>query len=186
MTLTLTSLDNPQIFVTCLSAYNSGYHHGIWLDATLNPEDLHQQVKQMLCASPLAHCDACEEFAITSFENFQGVDMGEYDPLDYVSALANALEEYGAAFALYFQCLGFSDVENAIIAFQDCYVGCFNSAEDYAEHYYEETGILEAIEKAGLDSFYINWQAIARDWECSGDFLFLQESTNEIHVFTNR
>ena len=31
--------------------------------------------------------------------------------------------------------------------------------------------------------FYIDWQAMARDWEMSGDLFTVQTAHDEIHVF---
>jgi len=139
----------------------------------------------MLSTSPVADTEACEDWAIHDYQNFAGITLHEYESIDYVSALANAIEEHGQPFALYIDHLGFDDIEEAVTAFEDNYSGSFESIEDYAQDYYEQTGQLEAIENAGLNSFYINWKTIAHDWECSGDLIFLEESHNEIHVFYN-
>jgi antirestriction protein len=98
--------------------------------------------------------------------------------------LASAIAEHGKPFALYVDYFGFDDIERALIDFEDNYYGCFKSREDYAIDYYEQTGQLEKIELAGLDSFYIDWSKIAHDWEYGGDILFLKESYEMIHVFS--
>jgi antirestriction protein len=141
----------------------------------------------MLSLSPVSHrvLETCEEYAIHAFEGFEGITLHEYESIDRVFALAQAIEEHGKPFALYFDYLGLEDVEKAISAFEEHYYGCFKSREDYAIDYYEQTGQLEKIEQAGLDSFYIDWSKIAHDWECSGDLLFLEESYEMIHVFSN-
>lgn len=179
------SLDTPKIYVTCLSAYNNGYLHGSWIDANQDPDDIHTEINHMLSTSPVADSEACEEYAIHDFENFDGVEINEYDSIEYISALALAIEEYGTPFSLYIEHLGYDDIEQAISDFQDNYSGCFESIEDYAQDYYQQTGQLETIEQAGLNSYYIDWSKIAHDWQCSGDLLFLEESYNEIHVFFN-
>jgi antirestriction protein len=178
-------LNTPQIYCSCLAAYNSGYLHGTSIDATQDPEGIYQEIQQMLSISPVADTEACEDWAIHDYQGFMSITLHEYESIERVSALAQAIEEHGQAIALYINYLGFDDIEEAVTAFQDNYCGCFESAEDYAQDYYEQTGQLQAIEEAGLNSFYINWKAIAHDWECSGDFLFLEESGNEIHTFHN-
>ena len=178
-------LDTPQIYCACLSSYNAGFLHGCFIDATQDPEDIREEIDRMLSSSPIANVEACEEFAIHDYQNFAGVNLHEYQSIDYVSALANAIEEHGKPFALYINYFSFDDIEFALSSFEENYCGCFESIEDYAKDYYEQTGQLDAIVKAGLNSYYINWKSIAHDWQCSGDFLFLEESYNEIHVFYN-
>ena len=177
------NLDTPKIYVACLSAYNSGYLRSVYIDATLEPEEIREEIQTMLSNSPVAHLEICEEFAIHDFEGFEGVKIHEYESIDRVCQIAKAIDEHGKPFALYLDYLGFDDLEEAIASFEDNYCGCFDSIEDYVQDYYEQTGQLEAIENAGLNSFCINWKAIAHDWDCSGDFLFLEESADEIHVF---
>lgn len=175
----------PQIYVACLAAYNSGFLHGCFIDATQDPEDIRQEIQEMLVLSPVADTEACQDFAIHDYQNFAGIRLDEYESIEHVSALAQAQSEHGKPFAIYIDYLGIDDVEEAVAAFQDNYCGCFDSVEDYARDYYEQTGQLKAIEKAGLNSYYVNWASIAHDWECSGDLLFLNESHDQIHVFYN-
>jgi len=178
-------LDTPQIYVACLASYNSAILFGCFIDATQDPEDIREEIQEMLSNSPVADTEACEDWAIHDYQGFMGISLHEYESLDYVSALAQAIEEHGKPFALYIDHLGFDDVEEAISSFEDNYCGCFESIEDYAQDYYEQTGQLEAIENAGLNSYYINWKSIAHDWECNSDLIFLEESHNEVHVFYN-
>jgi antirestriction protein len=181
---TTIELNTPQIYVACLSAYNSGFLHGLWIDATQDPEAIRDDLQFMLSLSPVSHLETCEEYAIHAFEGFEGITLDEYESIERVSALAQAIEEHGKPFALYVDYFGFDDIDRALIDFEDHYHGCFKSREDYAESYYEESGMISAIELAGLNSFYIDWIKIAHDWECSGDILFLEESYEMIHVFS--
>lgn len=59
----------PRIYVADLAAYNSGYLHGVWIDATLDASDIQDQVNAMLEQSPVG--DA-EEYAI------HGMTVGSY------------------------------------------------------------------------------------------------------------
>ena len=38
-------LDIPRIYVSCLAAYNSGYLHGMWIDATQDPDDIYDDIE---------------------------------------------------------------------------------------------------------------------------------------------
>lgn len=42
-----------QIYVACLSAYNNGYLHGAWIDATQDENDILTEIQTMLAASPV-------------------------------------------------------------------------------------------------------------------------------------
>ena len=179
------SLNTPKIYVACLSSYNLVYLHGSFIDATQEPEDIRDEIQYMLSLSPVADLEACEDYAIHDFEGFEGINLHEHESIDYVSALAQALEIHGKAFALYVDYLGLDNIAQALTDFEDKYCGCYESAEDYARDFYEQTGQLDTIEQAGLNSFYINWKAIAHDWQCNGDYLFLDESLDKIHVFYN-
>lgn len=44
------------------------------------------------------------------------------------------------------------------------------SMKDYAEQYLEDSGILDAVEKAGLNPYYVDVEAFARDMEINGGF----------------
>jgi len=56
-----------RIYIADLAAYNNGILHGIWVDATLDIDDIWQQIKDMLKQSPV---DDAEEIAIHDYEGF--------------------------------------------------------------------------------------------------------------------
>lgn len=45
----------PRIYVASLGDYNAGTLHGLWLQADQDPDDLHEQITEMLAASPTTH-----------------------------------------------------------------------------------------------------------------------------------
>jgi antirestriction protein len=53
-----------RIYVACLAAYNSGYLHGVWIDATADIDDIQDQINSMLESSPI---EDAEEYAIHEF-----------------------------------------------------------------------------------------------------------------------
>jgi len=59
-----------KIYVACLAAYNNGYLHGEWIDATQELSDIYDQVNAMLKASPVE--EEAEEYAIHDYEGFGG------------------------------------------------------------------------------------------------------------------
>ncbi|MDN5536117.1 antirestriction protein ArdA, partial [Comamonas sp.] len=68
-----------RIYVADLAAYNAGYLHGVWIDATLELDDIQAQVDYMLAASPVEGAEGC---AIHDFEGFDSYRLGEYEGLE--------------------------------------------------------------------------------------------------------
>jgi antirestriction protein len=56
-----------RIYVADLAAYNNGFLHGVWIDATEDVDAIHEKIAVMRAASPVA---GGEEYAIHDFEGF--------------------------------------------------------------------------------------------------------------------
>ena len=169
-----------QIYVACLSAYNNGYLHGAWIDATQDEEEIDAEIQTMLAASPVVELygEVAEEWAIHSYEGFQGIEICEYESIAKVAQLAQELEEHGEPYAAY---LGyFSD--GTVDDFEDKYRGCFENCEDFAYNLYDEMGTIQELEKAGLSSSYIDFAAIARDLFIDG-YTAIEKGYKECYVF---
>ena len=148
----------PKIYVACLAAYNHGYLHGEWIDANQDEEDIREEIQMMLKESPVKHLECCEEWAIHDHEDFHPISISEYENLSTIAELGQAIAEHGEAIAAYYGYYG--SLEN----FEDYYQGEYKSEEDFTYEQFEQSGQLETIEKAGLNSFYIDFKAMARDW----------------------
>ena len=72
--------DRPRIYVACLAAYNNGYLHGRWINAT-TPDEIMGKVRAMLADSPLPDAD---EWAIHDYEGFEGASLSEYASFETV------------------------------------------------------------------------------------------------------
>ncbi|VVN79452.1 antirestriction protein ArdA [Pseudomonas fluorescens] len=166
----------PRIYVADLAAYNSGYLHGVWIDATLDASEIQDQINAMLEQSPVG--DA-EEYAIHDYEGFDGYRLGEYAGIDTAHEIACFIEEFPAfGGALLDQ---FSSVEEARKAAEEDYCGCYESLADYAQEITEETTEIPEHLR-----YYINYEAMARDMELSGDVFTLETGYRQVHVFWNR
>lgn len=164
----------PRIYVACLAAYNSGYLHGAWIDATQEPWSIYDDVKAMLTASPIA---GAEEFAIHDYEGFGEVRIEEYTGLEQVSALASFIAEHGAVGAAVLDYYS-GDLDEAQEAMRDRYMGSHASLADYVQELTEEsTAIPHALR------YYIDYQAMARDAEISGDLFTVSTAWDVVHVF---
>ncbi len=166
--------DSIRIYVACLAAYNNGYLHGAWIDADQKPWELFNDISTMLNASPIA---GAEEWAIHDYEGFEGVSIAEYEGLESVSAKAAFICEHGRLGAEVISHTG--SIEEARTALDDGYLGQYDSLADYVQDVTEESvSIPESLQ------YYIDWQAMARDVELSGDLFTVETAFDEVHIFS--
>ena len=168
--------DRPRIYVACLAAYNNGRLHGRWIEAT-TPDEIMGKVRAMLANSPEPDS---EEWAIHDYEGFGGTNLSEYASFETVCELAEFISEYGELAARIYEHYG-NDIEQARAAFED-YAGEYRSAADFAEEFHSDLGtaIHESL------SYYIDWQAFARDMALNGEIMVFQTGFDEVHVFWSR
>ena len=175
--MTNVSDSTPRIYVACLAAYNNGYLHGAWIDADQDADQIRGAIAAMLARSPV---EDAEEYAIHDYEGFEGVSISEYAGIDIVARMASFIAEHGALGAgLLEQFSG--DMDQAESTLEDCYHGQFASLADYMEELTTES---VTIPEALL--YYVDWQAMARDAEMSGDLFTIETTHGEVHVFSNR
>lgn len=164
-----------KIYIADLAAYNSGYLHGVWVDATDELDEITDQINSMLEASPV---EDAEEYAIHDHEGFGGYSVGEYDSIETLHEVACYIEEYpsfGAELLNYY-----SDIDEARKAAEESYNGCYGSLADYAQELTEQTGeVPKHLE------FYIDYDRMGRDMEMSGDIFTVETAHDEVHVFWN-
>lgn len=175
----------PQIYVRCLSAYNNGCLHGMSIDATQDAEEIMDDIKWMLSYSPVADTEPCEEWAIHSYEYFEGISISESESIENVAALGQAILEYGESFATFQGYFNYDDVAQAVEEFTDKYMGVYKSSEDFAYEQLDQDGTLNRLQEIGFNESYINWDAIVNDMECGGSYLFFRTGFEEVHVFRN-
>lgn len=164
----------PRIYVACLAAYNNGYLHGAWIDAAQEPWSIYDEVKAMLAASPIA---GAEEFAIHDCEGFGEVRIEEYTGLERVSELAGFITEHGEVGAALLDHYS-GDLDEAQEAMTDRYMGSHASLADYVQDQTEETTTIPHSLR-----YYIDYQAMARDAEISGDLFTVSTAWDVVHVF---
>jgi len=167
----------PRIYVACLAAYNNGKLHGAWIDCDQDAEAIWDEINEMLKNSP--EPDA-EEWAIHDFENWQGIEIGEYESIERVAELAELLEEHGKAFAAYHQYYGEYATEED---FSDRYLGQYESEEDFVYEQWNQDGRLDQLEKMGIHDSWIDWEAIARDWFIDS-YHSVDVSYKQVYVFS--
>lgn len=164
----------PRIYVACLAAYNNGILHGAWVDAAQEAWTIYDEVKAMLAASPI---DGAEEWTIHDYGGFGEVRIEEYDDFDRVAQLAGFIAEHGDIGAALLDHFG-GDVDEAREAMDDRYLGQHASLADYVQDVTEETtAIPQALR------YYVDYRAMARDAEMSGDLFTVTTAYDVVHVF---
>ena len=162
-----------KIYVADLAAYNNGYLHGVWIDATTDIEDMQDQIRKMLATSPV---EGAEEYAIHDYEGFEGYSIEEYTGLENVHEVANFINEYpefGAGLLSHF-----GDLDDAKKAAEESYCGSYTSLAEYAQQLTEDTTeIPQSLQ------YYIDYDSMAKDMEINGDVFTIETSFQEVHIF---
>jgi antirestriction protein len=168
----------PRIYVASLSDYNAGNLHGEWVDADQDVDELQAAVTAMLARSPEP---IAEEFAIHDYEGFGPTYVDEYESLDRVAVLAHGIAEHGRAFAHWANYLGSADWDQ-LDRFDDCFLGQWPSAEEFAESLLDDMGVdVDAIGPDVLQPYVrVDIDAFARDL---GADYFIAEDTEGVYVF---
>jgi len=167
---------NPEVYVACLAAYNSGCLHGRWIDATQGADNVHEEIQAMLAESP---CKDAEEWAVHDYEGFGGVRIDEYDSIEYVCDVAEFIEESGEVGA---DILGYySELEEAKRAMDELYRGEWGSELGYATDLFDEALLHDVPENVRS---YIDYEAFRRDLFCC-DYFSIESSNGSVHVFSN-
>ena len=165
-----------RIYVADLAAYNAGHLHGIWIDATLELDEIQARVSAMLAASPVK---GAEEYAIQDHEGFGGYRIREHDSLENAHEIACFIDEhpeFGGALLAHF-----NDLAQARKAAEDDYCGRYCSLAEYAQELTEQTTRIPQHL-----AIYIDYRSMARDMEYSGDVFILETGFEQVHVFWNR
>lgn len=161
------------IYVADLAAYNNGILHGVWINASLEANEIQDKIGFMLAQSPEENA---EEWAIHDYEGFGQYAISEYEGIDTVSQVAQFIAEFpefGAELLNYY-----SDIDEARKAASESYAGSYESLEDYAQEQTEQCGeVPEHLQ------FYIDYDKMGRDMEMSGDIFTIETGYHEVHVF---
>lgn len=177
-------LTPPRIYVASLSDYNAGRLHGTWIDASLDPDEMHDAITGMLQASPTDV--RAEEWAIHDFEGFNGMHLGEWEDLGHVSKVANGIKEHGLAYA-HWATLVSTDEE--LDQFEERYLGQWPSRTDYASDVLDDLGLYEQVEQAVTENLrpYVTLDAegFGRDLELGGDISVI-DLAGSVYIFSNR
>lgn len=174
---------NPQVFISCMAAYNAGMIHGTWVEA-VDEAELNANVRFILFTSPVK---SAEEWMISDTMNFQGINLGQYTPTEEVVAIAKALSEHGKPFAVYRKYHFGCDVTSEFIQhFKEDYKGIFSEREEFVFEELKRRGVIRKAERIGLLESYIDYEAIGNDWFCEEYLDLSSGSYGETFVYKRR
>lgn len=158
-------MTNFKIFLTNLGKYNEGHLVGKWID--LPCDDLEAELESIGVVEGTNY----EEYFITDYENDIGYEVGEHDDLEELNDIAEQvdnLNEYEIEHLNAYMEATTEGLKNALDYYGECstfYPG--RDMDDIAEMLVSEGDYGEIPERL---KDYIDYEAIARDLECSGTF----------------
>ena len=168
---------NPQIYVACLSSYNAGILHGVWLDADLPPDELRLKIGEMLELSTIPNA---EEWAVHDTSDFDGVDI-QGASLAEIGQRADFIRTYGRLGAEILKSVryedGYVDIDRAHLLMEEYYQGSYDRVEDF---------VYDLIEACGDTpkqlAPYVDYSLIAKELLLSDYFVL--EADHKLHVFS--
>lgn len=167
-----------RIYLTNLGKYNEGMLVGEWVDLPVSEEELEKVFNR------IGINNEYEEYFITDYESdIDGVKVGEYENIDDLNELAEALEDLDSEEenVLSVMLEDGCTFEEALEKIKDrdymVYYNC-DSMEDVAHQVVEESGLLDGVpEKVAR---YFNYEAYGRDLEIEGTFYQINNAYIEI------
>ena len=168
-----------KIYVASLSDYNAGILHGAWFDLSVydDADELYQDIhKVVLSTSPTAHAEglkAAEEYAIHDYDDIYPSDLGEHESLSDLMEIQDCLNRCPSYEEEEAFCIWLTDIQGwrsgeplYYSDFADAYCGKYDSEEDYAYEYIENTGMLDNLPE--WVQRYFDYEAFARDMFLDG------------------
>lgn len=164
----------PQIYIACLSSYNSGILHGKWIVPSTDEGELQDQINSILKTSkqPFA-----EEWAVHDYNYFH--NLGEYPSLEDICKVQEAINEHG--YELVNAYLQFNDDVDSLDDLEYSYAGHYDSFQDYAQQYLEEADQFNMI--PDHLQYYFDYELYAKNLE--HDYYTIESSNNGVYIFRN-
>lgn len=165
---------NPQIYVVDVAALDRGLKNGVWIDATLIPHQMMEQIQTMLAASPVPGATQWEVFDDEGFHDFS---VRSNEDLAVISDVASLIAERGVLAAKL--CAMFNrDVRYVRKVLNERYQGCYPSLGAYVRWIYEELGEAKQPDEEE--------ESIGRAMEYNAEIFIVSTDIDEIHVFVGR
>lgn len=125
-----------------------------------------------------------EEWAIHDYEQFGRWRVNEFDSIELVSRIATQIAEHGYAFSAWAD-LNEGEPER-FNDFAEAYLGHYESVTDYVEQMANDLGYEQEL--ATLPEYlqpytHIDYAAIARDMDASGEIATVDDPTGGVWIF---
>lgn len=169
-----------RIYLTNLGKYNEGELVGKWVD--LPCDDFAAELAKIgVSNEPDESGRYYEEYFITDYESdVHGLRVGEYDNLDELNDLAEAIEENETAAAVLIK-QGYTTADEIREHIDDVAYICeagFNSDYELGYYYATECGYLDKIPEDLRD--YFDFESFGRDIRLNGNFTEIDGSIYEL------
>jgi len=196
-----------KFYAACLASYNNGVLHGAFVEVSTDIGEMQDQINAMLRASKFPNVTvehdgkqvpSAEEWQVHDWDDDTGLfsPLGETSDLKQIAKLAEVAEladrEFGHSqteiLDAYLDHMGreyvlAGDPSDIVEECAGAYAGTFDSLEEWAEEFLEDTGALKEVPESLRG--YIDFAAWARDAQYSGD-IFSAKCGGSVHVFWNR
>lgn len=174
---------HPRIWIGSLADYNNGTLTGDWVYAAVDDDELVNAAKRIVASSETP--DA-EEYAIFDYDEFGDFKVGEYEQLSLVAKVARGIAEHGSPFAFW------ADLHDAdpdmLDAYEDSYLGEYESADDWAKDVLDGADIDRRLETEFGEHIarYIrpDYEAFARDAWLSGDIYVAHKDGGGVWIYS--
>lgn len=184
-------MSDVRIYVASLSDYNSGILHGRWIGADQDVDFIREEIDAMLKESPAAlkYGDVAEEYAIHDYDGFGEFNLGEYESLEKITAIANALDEFpSVVVAWYFRECSHLEPEaildaireRSITTVEDIWGDEKDAVADYLFDQIEEADDLPAHYKSHQMAIA---RSMAHDAMCNSEYNVLYGGTGTYYIF---
>lgn len=148
-----------RFYAACLAAYNNGFLHGRWIDASSDIDEMQEAVTEMLTMSPV---NGVEEWAIHDAEGLPS-SIGEYSGLAPIAAFVELVDEFDHIDAddLMTLVADYRDIDAAGAALRESFIGTYDSFRDYADAHADEIILAECASETARQ--YFDYASFARD-----------------------
>lgn len=153
-----------RLFVTTYKKYNDGNLFGAWLDL-----ESYADKDAFLAACKELHKDEADpELMFPDFEGFPRALYNESGLDDRLWGWLELDEDDREMVAVY---LDEVSQDGDIDAARDCFAGKFDSEEDWAADYLNDSGLMGSVPASLLN--YIDYKSFANDARLGGDMVFV-------------
>lgn len=168
---------NTRIYVGTYSKYNQGSIQGAWLDL-----DEYSDKEDFLEACQALHGDEAD--AELMFQDWEGIPaglIGESFVSDEVWEWLRLSEDERECVSVYLE--GVDQSEKDYGSILEKFQGTYQSREDWAYGYVEDTGLLSGVPES--IARYFDYEAFARDAFLGGDVVDMRHN-GQLYVFDGR